>query len=234
MRCDELIEDKVAVLYGDADADAQRRVGEHNAGCPACREETAAMRGVRRSLASWKLPATLRPRRPWRRAPLFQGWALPAAAALLCAVGGGLALARAEVRYAAGEFSLRFGHDAPQTDVAQMIERQEQRRREELRALREELLAARAPQPVPASARGDALLGRVQALIDASEGRQRAALRAGIDLLERRRQYDLARIKTGFSYLEGRSGQDMANAMKAVSYVLASQPGASEPVSRLR
>ncbi len=209
MRCDELIEDKAAALYGEADALAQRRLAEHSATCDCCRDELAGLRGVRRDLAAWKLPATLRPRRPWRRAPMLPHWALPAAAALLVAVGGGWALARAEQRYAA---------------VAERLSTQELRHTRELETLRAELIDTRSTRAVPASL-DDELVTRVEELIARSERRQHTVLRAGFDLMERRRQYDMARVKTGFSYLEGRSGRDMANAMKAVNYVLASQTG---------
>lgn len=229
MRCDELSEDRVAVLYGEADAAAQRRVGEHCATCDTCRDELSALRGVRRSLAAWKLPDTLRPRRPWRRAPLWSGWGLPAAAALLIAAGGGLALTGAELRYANGELSLRLGREA-RGEIERLLAQQDERQRAELQALRAEVASTRAaaagPATIATTVDEQALLARVQQLLAASESRQHSALRAGLDLMEQRRQYDMARVRTGFSYLEGRNGQDMANAMKVVSYVLAAQPGA--------
>lgn len=211
MRCDELVEDKAAALYGEADAVAQRRLAEHNATCDSCRDELAGLRGVRRELAAWKLPATLRPRHPWRRAPFVPNWALPAAAALLVAVGGAWVLARAELRYAA---------------VAERLSAQEEIHARALAELRAELGEARQARAVPAALGQPLSLEDVEELIARSERRQHGVLRAGFDLMERRRQYDMARVKTGFSYLEGRSGRDMANAMKAVNYVLASQTGA--------
>lgn len=211
MRCDELIEDKAAALYGEADAVAERRLAEHTATCDSCRHELAGLRGVRRELAAWKLPVTLRPRRPWRRAPLVPNWALPAAAALLVALGGGWVLARAELRYSA---------------VAERLSVQEERHARELAVLRAELGEARQARTVAATLGQPLSLADVEELIAQSERRQHGVLRAGFDLMERRRQYDMARVKTGFSYLEGRSGRDMANAMKAVNYVLASQTGA--------
>jgi hypothetical protein len=209
MRCDDWIDDKLAVLYGEADAETQRRVAEHAAACPACREELRDLRAVRRDLLAWKLPQTLRPRRPWRRAAAVPSWALPLAATLLVGVAGAWAVARAEQHYAS---------------VAQRLSEQEQRHTRELATLRAELDQARAPRAVAASADGE-LLARVEDLIAASEGRQRAVLRAGFDLMERRRQYDMARVKAGLSYMEGRNGRHMADAMRAVNYVLASQPG---------
>ena len=231
MRCDELSEDRVSVLYGEADAAAQRRVSEHSATCAACRDELSALRGVRRSLSAWRLPDTLRPKRPWRRVPLWSGWALPVAATLLISVGGGLALTGAELRYANGELSLRLGREA-RGDVERLLAQQDERQHRELQALRAELAAAREAVPAAAAATAtpdqQALLAQVQQLLAASENRQRTALRAGLDLMEQRRQFDMARVRTGFSYLEGRNGQDMANAMKVVSYVLASQPGGAD------
>lgn len=239
MRCDELIEDRVAVLYGEADTAAQRRVNEHVQECETCRDELSALRGVRRRLSAWKLPATLRPKRPWRRVPAWSGWALPAAAALLVAVGGGLALGGIEWRYADGDMSLRFGH-ASQAEVEQLLAQQDARHRQELQALRTEFAALREsatvapPAALTASVDERALLSQVQQLLAASETRQRVALRAGLDMMEQRRQFDMARVRTGLSYLEGRSGQDVANAMRAVSYVLTSQPGAGDDALRPR
>lgn len=234
MRCDELNEDRVAVLYGEADPDTRARVNEHDAACATCREEMAALRGVRRRLSDWKLPASLRPRRPWRRVPVWTGWALPAAAALLIAVAGGV-WTGAELHFANGELKLRLGPVAG-LEMEQRLAQQEQRHHQQLQALRAELAAAPPGAPAPTAAALDdaALLARVEQLIAASENRQRTALRVGLDLVEQRRQYDMARVRTGFSYLEGRNGQDMANAMKVVSYVLATQPGADDAALRPR
>ena len=48
--------DKLDVVYGEADVAARDRVHAHLERCPACRDELAALRGLRRDLAAWRLP----------------------------------------------------------------------------------------------------------------------------------------------------------------------------------
>ena len=48
--------DKLDVLYGEADSAARARVEVHLEACAACREEMAALRGLRRDLGRWRLP----------------------------------------------------------------------------------------------------------------------------------------------------------------------------------
>lgn len=220
MRCEELVDDRVAVLYGEADDEARQRVAEHLEGCDECREELHAFRNLRRELPAWKLPATQRPRRPWRRpGPWGAGWALPVAAALLISLGTTLWLGGAELRYDRNGFALRVGR-AEQAQVARLLEAQAARHEADLVALRTSLPSA------PRTAAGDdeALLQRVHELIRASEQRQGLALRASLaevgERAELQRRYDLARIRAGLSYLDGQSGQHMARTSELMGYVL--------------
>jgi anti-sigma factor RsiW len=75
------------VLYGEADAAVRARVEEHLAGCPACREEMARLRALRRDLAAWRLPVARPSFTP--RGVVLPRW-LAAAALLLLGFGATL------------------------------------------------------------------------------------------------------------------------------------------------
>src|SRR5262245_26367098 len=96
MECDAYRDDMMDVLYGEADAAAAQRFGEHQAKCAACREEVASLRRVRRDLTGWALAPRLRPRWP---AFLSVGRLAAAAAVLLSVGGGALVVANGELRY---------------------------------------------------------------------------------------------------------------------------------------
>lgn len=215
MRCEELIEDRVDVLYGEADVAARQRVEQHAAECLACREELSGLRRVRRDLGAWKLPATLRPRRPWRATFWNAGWSWAAAAAVLLAAGGTLALAGTEFRYHAGGFSLRLGRGGA-------LEAMQARQQAEIADLREKLRAR--PASAASTVDQEALLDQVRHMLRDSEERQRSVLQASLSdhsaRAEAQRRYDLARISAGLSYLDGKTGQHVARTTELMGYVL--------------
>jgi hypothetical protein len=221
MRCEDLIDDKMSVLYGEADAAAAGRFEEHVATCTACRDEASALRRTRRELQAWKLPADLRPRRPWRSPAWSAGWGWAAAAAVLLALGGTLAWTGTELRYERGAFALRFGRGA--ADVERLLAQQDARHQEALSSLQARLAALPAGS-TPIAPDESALLERVRELIRDSELRQERAQRARFaDFDERadlQRRYDLARISAGLSYLDGKTGQHMARTSELMGYVL--------------
>ncbi len=219
MRCEELIEDRIAVLYGEADDGARLRVDEHIAGCVECREELHAFRSLRRELPAWKVPATLRPQRRWPRPGIrLAGWALPAAAALLISLGATLLLGGAELRYDQHGFALRVG-PAERAEVERLLHAQEVRHQIALASAQ-----TTSPRPQALAVDDAAVLERVRELIRASEQRQGQALRASLaevgERAELQRRYDLARIRAGLSYLDGQSGQHMARTSELMGYVL--------------
>jgi hypothetical protein len=206
MECESIRDDQMDVLYGEADASTARRVSEHHAVCPACREEMAALRRVRRDLAAWALPASAQPRRAAERraAP----W-LAAAAAVIIALGAAYGL------------TPRAGQGGP--DVEALLARQEARHRAEMATLRAALVpSARAVEPRIGG--DEALLRRVEEMIRDSEARQDARVVARLasltDKAETQRRYDLARVSAGLSYLEGRTGQDMVRTTELMDRVL--------------
>lgn len=212
MDCSTLRDDMLDVLYGEANPAKVRRVEEHHARCPSCRDDMAALRGLRRTLAEWSLPESGRPQRrrigPWGRG-------LAAAAVILLALGGALWLSGSELRYENGRVAFRVGRGEGGTRA--LLAAQEARHREEMQALKASL-GGLGPRD------DGVLLRKVQDLIRESEARQAVVWRASLDELgelgEARRRYDLARVSAGLSYLDGKTGQQVARATELMGYVL--------------
>jgi hypothetical protein len=210
-QCDEIRDELLDLLYGEATPAAEARVRGHLAVCAACAEELRALRRVRRQLRAWPLPGTA------RRAGRRFAAGLAAAAALVLAVGGGLALAGLELRYPSGAVALRVGR----ADVAALerrLDAQDERQRESLAAL-----AARL-QPAAATRDDAALLARLEEQIRQSEARQALLLSHSLAELSERteaqRRYDLARVSASLSYLDGKSGEQLARTSEIMGYVL--------------
>lgn len=181
------------------------------------------------------------PRWAWSSVP---AWARAAAAILV--IGAGLGLANVQVRYDADGLSVSTGWMAPASPASSAAPRASAALvetsaasptawRPELAALeadlRKELQAIRAsaPSAVPVTvARGSAddqaVLRRVQALIEDSEKRQEKALalrmgQFGRDF-EMQRRVDLARVEQGFGRFEGRTGADLARQRQVIDYLV--------------
>jgi hypothetical protein len=214
MDCPEVREDRMDALYGEAGAEARARVEAHHAACAACRDEFLELRSVRRSLAAWRLPERARPREPRRSAALT--W-LAAAAGLLLALGGAVRLSGASFEYRVGDGTLHVGAGAG--DVARLLQQQEARHQQQIRALQASLEQAR-----PAAANSDEVLLKVEQLMRENEQRQSARLSSSLEELaarsEAQRRYDLARVSAGLSYLDGKTGQHVARTSELMGYVL--------------
>ena len=249
--CDDK-ETLIAFVYDEVDADRRREVVAHMRACAACADEIEALRGVRRDLSAWQPPETalnfeivqrpatvLRPSRWWT--PSASRWAQAAAAVLLFATGVGLA--NLQVRYTDQGLTISTGWhaasapaSAPASAVAQppaqdwrpALSALETDLRRELQALRNQpaaapLRAAAASNDVDANA----LLRRVQALVNDSEKRQREELAIRLTQFNRdmdiQRRADLMRINSDFRQLQGRTGfvegnqREMVNLLKRVS-----------------
>jgi len=200
--------DKLDLVYGEADAAVRERVLAHLDACAACREETTALRALRRALAAWRPPPARAGLRP--RGLMLPRW-LAAAALFLLAFGATLG--------ASGYLSLRRAL-ATQEARAALLERQQ---RESQRALASAL--ARTPgSPIEA----EALLARLDARIDerlrAGEALQGERLDRGFaDWQERadvRRRVDMAQVAASLSYLDGRHGEQLARTNELMGYVI--------------
>lgn len=209
--CDEIRDELLDLLYGEAAPAAEARVRAHLAGCAACTEELQALRSVRQTLRAWPLPRV--PRHASRRlAP-----ALAAAAAVVLAVGGALALSGLELRYPSGEVALRLGRPGV-AELERRLAEQDERHRGSLAALEARL------RPAASTTDPLALVARVEERIRESEARQALLLSHGLaELAERteaQRRYDLARVSASLSYLDGKSGEQLARTSEVMGYVL--------------
>ncbi len=195
------------VLYGEADAAVRARVEEHLAGCPACREEMARLRALRRDLGAWRLPVARPSFTP--RGVVLPRW-LAAAALLLLGFGATLGVT--------GYVSLRRALVAQEARAAEL----ERQHREAVRAL----AAARESRPVALDTA--ALLASLDARIDerlrANESRQGERLEQRLvdweERAEAQRRVDMARVAASLSYLDGRHGQQLARTNELMGYVL--------------
>jgi hypothetical protein len=212
MECESVRDQMLDVLYGEADADSAASFECHLSACSACQEELARLRDLRVTLQGWKLPHQRRAVR--RFAPPRYFWAAAAAALVILALGGALALAGFEMRFTRGPVVVQLG--GADRGVAATPASQDEHA----------LAVARtaAPAATAAGLREDVLLQRVAEMIQQSEGRQQLAMRASLTGVEertsRQRRYDLARIGAGLSYIDGRTGQHMARTTELMGYVL--------------
>ena len=203
---DALQGDKLEVLYGEADVAARERVRTHLDLCPACRDELAALRGLRHDLAQWRLPQARPARSP-------RGFVLPRwlAAAALVLLGFAATLG------ASGYVSLRRALTEQQAR-ADALEAQQ-------RGSQRALSAALGQAPAAGS---EALLAQVDARIDerlrATETEQRASLERQLtgwqEQADVRRRADMAQVAASLSYLDGRHGQQLARTNELLGYFL--------------
>jgi len=215
MDCDASRERMMDLLYGEADEAARRAVEAHHGACAACAEEYAALRGLRRQLSAWTLPAAaprlpLAPRRAWP--------GLAAAAAVLLAVGAlaGAAAAGAELRHDAQGWTLRLGR-VDQGALEARLSAQEARHQAEMREVRARLDA-------PAALDSARVLAAARELVERSERRQDERLRQAFgELTERsetQRRADLAAVNTNLYDLESKTGLRNARLNEMMGRVL--------------
>jgi hypothetical protein len=220
MECRVLRDERLDVLYGEADAATRQRVEEHLAVCEACREESAALGSLRQELRSWTLPAMGGGAVPLFRRPVLR--ALPAAAAVLLALGGAFGLAGSEIRYDGGQLSVRLGRPAP--DYRQALAAQEARALLRERQLQDQVQALRAAASDRAPEDPEGVLARVEQMIRDSEARQALQIHTSLARFDQRteaqRRYDLARVAASLAYLDGRNGQQVARTTELMGYML--------------
>ena len=208
MDCSRFQEDMMDVLYGEADPATAARFQAHRERCAECRDEVSGLQRVRRDMQAWRFDM---PRARRRVLPGLRG--LAAAAAVVMAFGGGLAIARTEMRYRDGELVVRFGGGgAPVraaengTELAQRMARLESQHRAEMQEIKAALAQ---PVPTTGNANQDALLRRVQLMIRESEARQRYMVEADLSDLAAQHQRDLVMISTSFSQLRQETAADI-------------------------
>jgi anti-sigma factor RsiW len=246
-RCDDK-ETFVAYLYGEIDAECRREVERHLRTCAACAREADALQRVRQDLASWepaipdlgfeiqpRAAAIVRPSR-WAALNALPRWAQVAAALLLVAASA--AIANVQVEYGTQGLSVRTGWmAAPATmtvapaspaaaDWRPALAALEQSLRREMQEARQTTGSAvrvRAEAPADTAA----VLRQMQALVNASESRQRDEMARRLAQTYRdwdiQRRGDIVRIEQRIGTLQGRTfkaeagQQEVMNLLRRVS-----------------
>ncbi len=221
MECRVLRDERLDVLYGEADAATRQRVEEHLAVCESCRAESADLVALRQDLRSWTLPGLSGGARGRAFPRRLRQW-LPLAAGFLLGLGGAtLGLSGSEVRYEGGQLSVRLGHNGP--DYRQALAEQEARSLTRVEELRAEIAALRGSSTSIGNAPRE-VLSQVEELIRESEMRQARQIQASLASLDQRREaqrrYDMARVAASLAYLDGRNGQHVARTTELMGYVL--------------
>jgi hypothetical protein len=219
MECRILRDERLDVLYGEADAATRQRVEEHLAACEACREETTALLSVRQDLTAWSLPFGERPLRALqRRFPSL----VPLAAALVAALGTAFVLSGSELRYDGGQLSFRLGRPAPASE--KVLADQVATALAHERQLEQQLVELKATSEGGLSHDDRMVLARVEEMIRESEARQARSFQATVARLDARseaqRRYDLARVAASLAYLDGKNGQHVARTTELMGYML--------------
>ena len=253
-RCDDK-DMLVAYLYGEIDTDGRREVERHLRTCAACTRETEGLQSVRQDLASWlppepdlgfvimQKPATvLRPSR-WASIGALPAWAQVAAALLVFAAGA--AIANVQVQYGNEGLSVRTGWMTPATVAPQpasaglptlatrdeswrpALTALEQRLRQEIAQSHSASSGAVQASRNESSVDADALMRRVQAMVNASEQRQREELGLRLAVAQRdmnnQRRSDMVRIQQSMGSLQRgtfkaeASQQEMMNLLRRVA-----------------
>lgn len=226
LSCEALRDDIIALLYDDGDVADKARARDHLAQCVPCRTEYSELKGVRKALGGWSLPAPLPlPKtRPNRR---FLAPGLAAAAGLI--LGIGIAVAGRSA-FTSGSSSSTSSLAAPAASepatqfvsfdqLQEALKTQESRHQAEIADLRRSLTMVSEP-PTGANSSGQLTSvsnlspATIERLLKASEERQArlfearlAGLRTESDL---QRQYDMAQIAAGLAYIDSRTGADAA------------------------
>jgi hypothetical protein len=228
----------IAYLYDEVEPPLRGQIDEHLRSCRECTDELDSLSAVRAGLSGWAPPEPALgitiPRREdvtrrsswWSDTP---AWAQAAAAVLVLAVG--LGVANVQVRSGADGFVVTTGWLTPSRAAAVATPASDEHWRAALVALesqlRGEIQANRSPAAEPASVvsrPSDATLKQVQAMLEASEQRQRQELALRLTQLTRdldvQRRADLVRISQGFGQFEGRTGEMMARQRQMMNYVM--------------
>ncbi len=220
LSCEALRDDIVALLYDDGDPGERSRARDHLAQCVPCRVEYADLKGVRKALGGWNLPAATplpqaRPRTAW-----FQT-GLAAAAGLV--LGVGLALAgrstfsttqTAEIASSRNSINASASQFVSNEKLQEALNLQETRHQAEIADLRRSLTLVSESAGSSTLPAGTQRAASIERLLKASEERQArmietrlAGLRTESDL---QRQYDMAQIAAGLAYIDSRTGADAA------------------------
>ena len=228
--CEALRDDILALLYDDGDVAERTRARDHLAQCVPCRAEYSELKGVRKALGDWRLPAPVSLTAPKPRAGRFVHTGLAAAAGLILGIGVAVAGRNTFFPASLSPNDVAAGRPSTQSssvnaafvsrdELQEVLKSQESRHQAELDELRRSLVTTvSTPQGVGGASLQNVSTtlspAAVERLLKASEERQArlfesrlAGLRTESDL---QRQYDMAQIAAGLAYIDSRTGADAA------------------------
>ena len=215
-------------LYDEASPDQQRAVALHLARCAACAAEVDALNATRQELDTWRPPAMAlgfriavpEPVAPIAVAPWWQrpmpAWMQAAAAVVVFAAGLAAGTARQAPSVAVSGAESRTtppvvataGPASSNTVSRSELASLEQRLRTEMNALRN----VAAPKVEAAAGNDEAVVRRVQALVQESEQRQRRELVLRTAELfrdfEMQRRQDMVNVQQSIRQVEGITGAE--------------------------
>jgi hypothetical protein len=223
----------VSYVYDECEPEERNIIAAHLARCVSCARDVDEMGATRRDLVSWSPPAAdlgfriPDPEGPvkasWWRAPL-PAWAQAAAAVLIFGAGLSTGWARSpgvgpQPRAQTAAAAAATADAASRTELAAM----EQRLEAEMARLRTAATPAAAPEGRPGD---DAIMRRVQTLVEESEERQRRefTLRA-VELardFEAQRRVDLASMRETFGQFQGVAGAEIRQQREAIDRIMIS------------
>jgi hypothetical protein len=230
-------ESLIAYLYDEAEPPLRRQIEEHLRSCLECGEELASLSAVRNGLSSWAPPQadlgiTIARKSDGARTSWWSevpAWAQLAAAVLVLAAGAGVA--NVQVRSTNDGWVMTTGWMTPSAAPTSATATDDERWKPALAALESQLRGeiqanrSHAVEAVSSPARGsnEATLTQVQAMLAASEQRQRQELALRLTQLTRdidvQRRADLVRISQSFGQFEGRTGEMMARQRQMMNYI---------------
>ena len=238
----------IAYLYDECSAEEREWISSHLMTCTACAQEIDELKGVRSMLTEWA-PAEPEPQfqlvsrndsgsRPWWHSQPVRTFGLAAAALLVTAVA--VSLVNLEITYGSEGLLVRTGWTRPTT--APVLENAEPEWRKEFetlaQGLREEFAESQAVSASEVSLANaelrdegsrtgmtdDALVERVQGLVDESEQRQQRELALRFAQLLRetevQRQTDLLRIDQQLGELQGFTEAEVVQHHELMDYLV--------------
>lgn len=227
----------VAYVYDECEPEVRATIAAHLEHCVSCSSEIEGLGWTRRQLGAWTPPvatlgfqipvSALGQRLPWWRAPL-PAWAQVAAAVLLFGAGLSIGVARGPGDTSPVASSQPAVPPVVDTVSHEDLSQVEQRLKAEMAQLR-----TAAPAVTPASSRDEAIMRKVQALVEQSEERQRREFTIrSVELardIEAQRRVDLASVRETLGTLQGVTGAEMRQQREAIdrinNFFRVSQPG---------
>jgi hypothetical protein len=227
----------VSYVYDECELEVRAAIAAHLDRCVSCSREIEGLGWTRQQLGVWTPPvaelgfqmpvSALERRLPWWRAPL-PAWAQVAAAVLLFSAGLTVGMARGAGTDTPAASSQPVATSVVNTVSPDDLAHVEQRLKAEMAQLR-----PASPAVTVAPSSDEAIMRKVQALVEQSEERQRREFTIrSVELardIEAQRRVDLASVRETLGTLQGVTGAEMRQQREAIdrinNFFRVSQPG---------